>query len=179
MIYNGVNRSCTKTVYRLLLDWTTDTFWKYSERKGCSKISKIPKKFLCHRPFFTNGTACRVQNFRLQQTHIPRKCFLWVFWKSWKFAREKSIMKSFDYLNASKNISSQFFVRILEKLLLWKYWNIIQKTSLVALLLQNSRCLIHPPITIEKTNSTAGGFFVSSENFQNCRESVCGGITFQ
>ena len=68
---------------------------------------------------------------------------------------------------------------MLEKLLLLKYWNIIKKTSLVAFLLQNSSCPIHPPTTIQKTDSTANVPFACFENFQNCWESVSGGITFQ
>ena len=39
---------------------------------------------------------------------------------------------------------------MLEKLFLRKFWKIIRKTSLVAFLLKNSNCPIHPPITTGK-----------------------------
>ena len=39
---------------------------------------------------------------------------------------------------------------MLEKLLLKKFWKFIRKMSLVALLLKNSNCPIHPPITMWK-----------------------------
>ena len=49
---------------------------------------------------------------------------------------------------------------------------------LVIFLLKSSNCSIHPPITIQKTESTTNISFVYSENFQNCWESASGGITF-
>ena len=45
---------------------------------------------------------------------------------------------------------------MLEKLLLRKFWKIIKKASLVAFLLKNLSCPIHAPVTIPKTDSTAG-----------------------
>ena len=47
--------SCTDRVYSLLLDWITDTFWKCSEIKVCSKITKIQKNLNCLS--FSNPTA--------------------------------------------------------------------------------------------------------------------------
>ena len=70
--------SCTNTVYSLLLDCTTDTFWKCSERKGCSKILKIPKNLNCLS--FSNAAALqpRISDFskhRLQEIfrNLPEK----------------------------------------------------------------------------------------------------------
>ena len=88
-------------------------------------------------------------------------------------------MTSLGQLNASKKISTYTFGKMLEKLLLRKFWRIIRKTSLVAFLLKNSICPVHPPLTIQKTGSTASVSFVCSESFQNYWESVCGGIKKQ
>ena len=41
-----------------MLDCTTDTFWKCSERKECPKILKIPKNSLRNCSFFSNATPC-------------------------------------------------------------------------------------------------------------------------
>ena len=49
---------------------------------------------------------------------------------------------------------------MLEKLVLWKFWKITKKTSLVAFLLKNSSCQIHPPITTPKTDFDASVSFV-------------------
>ena len=87
-------------------------------------------------------------------------------------------MKSFDKLYASKN-SAHTFLRGCWENCCMKVLKDHQKTSLVALRLQNSSCPIHSPITIPETDSTASVSFVCSENFQNCWESICGGITFQ
>ena len=157
----------------------TDTFWKCSERKGCSKISKIQKKSLRNCPFFSNATAPQSRISDFSKYKLQEKCFLWVFWNSWNFAKERPIMTSLGQLNASKKISSYTFGKMLEKLLLRKFWRIIRKTSLVAFLLKNSICPVHPPLTIQKTGSTASVSFVCSESFQNYWESVCGGIKKQ
>ena len=71
-------------------------FEKCSERKRCSKSSKIQKKYLQFCTFFSNliglqSTISDISKYRLQE-----KCFLWVFWNSWKFTRKRSTMKSFD-----------------------------------------------------------------------------------
>ena len=51
-------------------------------------------------------------------------------------------------------ITTYIFQEMLEKLLSWKFWKIIRKTSLVAFLLKNSSYPIYPPITIAKTDPT-------------------------
>ena len=55
-------------------------------------------------------------------------------------------------------ITLYIFQGMLEKLLLWKFWKIIRKTSLVAFLLKNLSCPIYPPI-VTKTDPTASGSF--------------------
>ena len=62
---------------------------------------------------------------------------------------------------ASIKVFSYIFQGMSEKLQVWKFWKIIRKTSLVAFLLRNLSCLIYPPITISKTDSTANASFVS------------------
>ena len=126
-------------------------------------------------PFFSNATALESRICDFIKYRLQGKCFLWVFWNSCKFAREGSIMKSFDY--ASKKISLYIFGRMLGKLLFMKVLENYQK-NLVAFLLKNSSCPIHPPITIPKTDFTSSVSFVCSGNFQNCWESVSVGITF-
>ena len=86
---------CTNIVYSLP-DCTTDALWECLEYKGCSKISKFPKKSLRKSAFFSNATALQSRIFDISQCRLQEKCFLLVFWNSWKFARERSILKSFD-----------------------------------------------------------------------------------
>ena len=68
--------------------------------------------------FFSNATALESRICDFIKYRLQGKCFLWVFWNSWKFDRERSIMKSFDY--ASKKISLYIFGRMLGKLLFIK-----------------------------------------------------------
>ena len=141
-IYSGVPFywSRTNIVYSLFLDCTTDRLCEYSARKGFSKISKIPKKPLRKGVFFSKATDLQSRISDISKYRLQEKCFLWIFWSNWKFVRERTIIKSFDYLNASKKISSRIFERTLEILLLWKTWKIIKQTSLIALtgFLQNN-----------------------------------------
>ena len=86
-----------------------------------------------------------------------------------------------NMLNTINKVSTELFIIIIHwedvgKLLLWKYWKIIKKTSLVMFLLNNLSCPIHLPITIPKTSSTASVSFACPESFQNFRENVRGGI---
>ena len=114
-----------------------------SAQKG-NNVLKFCKfqKSLRNCPFFSNTTA----NTDFSKYRLQEKCFLWMFWNSYEFARKRSIMKSFDQLNSSKNL----FQGMLEKLLLRKFWKIIRKMSLVESLLKNLSCPIHPPITKRK-----------------------------
>ena len=70
-----------------------------SERKGCSKISKTQKKkkktSQRNCPLFSNATALQSTIPVFSKCGLQQKYFLWVLWYSWKFARKRSIMKSF------------------------------------------------------------------------------------
>ena len=52
-------------------------FWKCSEKKGYSEVSKIPKGLCKYVPFAK-------QNSILQQKQTPTKCFLRIAWKQFK-----------------------------------------------------------------------------------------------
>ena len=71
MVYNLL----PDMIYNLLPDWTTDTFWECLESKGCSKISKIPKKIFAKVCLFLERYSSAVQNFWHQQMQTPRKLF--------------------------------------------------------------------------------------------------------
>ena len=106
-------------------------------------ITKIPKKSLRNCPFFSDSTALQLRISGFSKCKLQEKYFLWLFWNSWKFARERYIMKSFDQLNASKKNFSYIFERMLGKLLLWTFRKNIKKTSLVAFFKKNSSSPIY------------------------------------
>ena len=157
-----------------------------SERKGCSKISKTQKKKKkkkkghlsetapfsltqqpCNPEFLSSANADCKKKISFECSDIvgslPEKGLWW---------------SHFINYTLLKKITSYIFQGMLEKLLLWKFWKIIKKTSVGAFLLKNSSCPIHSHITTPKTDFTASVSFVCLENFQNCWESACGGITF-
>ena len=111
-------------------------------------------------PFSLMLQPCNPDFLTSANTEFKKNASFWVFCNTWKFARKRSIIKSFDYLNTSMKITLYIFQGMLEKLLLWKFWKIIRKTSLVAFLLKNLSCPIYPPITITKTDSIASVSFV-------------------
>ena len=51
-------------------------------------------------------------------------------------------------------ITSYIFQEMSEKLLLWKFWKKIRKTSLVAFRLKNLSCPLYPAIAIARTDCT-------------------------
>ena len=76
-------------------------------------------------------------------------------------------------------MSSYIFERMLEKLLLRKYWKVIEKNVFSIISFAKFE-LSNPPTYGYTDNWLYSKFsFVCSENFQNCWESVRGGITFQ
>ena len=46
--------------------------------------------------FFSNATTLQSRLSESSKHGLPEKCFIWVFCNSWKFARKRSIIKSFD-----------------------------------------------------------------------------------
>ena len=59
-------------------------------------------------------------------------------------------------------ITSYIFQVMLEKLLLWKFWKIIKKTSLVAFFLKKFELSNLPTLTIAKTDSAVSVSFLCS-----------------
>ena len=115
---------------RTLLNSITDVFIRVFWNRSAKKFGKLLEKRGV--PFYYNCTNIVYSLLPDFSKHrLQEKYFLWLFWNSWKFARERSIMKSFNQLNASKKLSSYIFERMLEKPLLWKLSKIIRKTSLV------------------------------------------------
>ena len=156
-------------VYSLLPDCNTDTFLKFSEMKRCSKISKTVSFSLTLQPwspeFVTLSTTDSRENVSFEYSEIAGSLAKKGLWWSHLI----TLLKKYLYT---------FLGGCWENCCLWKFRKIIKKTSLVALLLKNSSCPIHPPITIPKTDFTSSVSFVCSGNFQNCWESVCVRITF-
>ena len=74
-------------------------FWKCSESKRCSKISKIPKSLSRTASSSQTLQACSLEYFRLQQNRLQEKCSPLVFRDSWKYAKKRSIMESFYQRN--------------------------------------------------------------------------------
>ena len=147
-----------------------------SERKGCSKFSKISKKCLRNGPFCFNVTALQSKISDLSKYRLQEKCFLWVFWHSWKFARE--------FYNEVIWLTERFW-----KNLFIHFWEDVGKTAVMKVVenylknvfssvpFKKLNCPIHPNITVKKTDSTKSVSFVCSENFQICWESFCDSIT--
>ena len=69
---------------------TTDTFWNCLERKGCSKILKIPKKYLQKYLFFPNATTLQFRIFDSKK-NVSFTCFEIVT----SLQEKRSMMKSF------------------------------------------------------------------------------------
>ena len=104
--FNAIHGYSLKPTIRLKTSLETlfwECFWEIeiefrrclSERKGCSKFSKLPKKWQsCLCCYETTDLQSRISGF--SKNNLREKCFLWVFWKGWKFARKRSVIKSFD-----------------------------------------------------------------------------------
>ena len=86
-------------------------------------------------------------------------------------------MKSFNSLNASEKTSS-YTEGMLKSCCYQSIRKLPRKTSLVAFLLQNSSCLIYPPISIQKTDSPQLFPLFVPRIFKINRRASCGGITF-
>ena len=67
-------------------------FWKCSEGKRCSKISKTPKN-LCKTVI--SSLTLQTCSLELQQNRLQERRFLLMFWNSWKYFKKKFIMESF------------------------------------------------------------------------------------
>ena len=125
-------------------------------------LPQAPVMFCEPDPFSLMLQPCNPDFLTPANTDFKKNVSFWVFCNSWKFARKRSITKSFDWLKTSMKITSYIFQRMLEKLLLWKFWKIIRNTFLVAFLLKKLSCPIYPLITIAKTDSTVSVSFVCS-----------------
>ena len=80
---------------------STNTVYQYfsesaQKEKDALKVRKFQKNICKAVPFSPNVTGLQSTIFDINKNRLQEKCFLWVFWNSWKFTRKRSIMKSFD-----------------------------------------------------------------------------------
>ena len=126
-------------------------------------LPQAPLMFCKTEPFSLTLQPCNPDFLTPAKTDFKKKVSFWLFSSRWKFARKRSLIKSFDELNTSMKITSYIFHGMLKKLLLlWKFWKIIRKTILVAFLLKLWAVQFTPPITTAETDSTAFVSFVCS-----------------
>ena len=93
---NG-NAQIQSAAYYRTKNSTTDTFVKSAQKeKDVLKVQKFQKKSLWNCPFSLKVTGLQFTISDVSKSRLQEKCFLCVFWNGWKFARERSIMKSFD-----------------------------------------------------------------------------------
>ena len=157
--------------YVVELHFITDTFWECSERKGHSKISKIPKKSLRKCAFFSNATALQSRISDISKCRLQEKCFFWVFWNSWKFPRERTYTEVIWLTKCFwKNLFTHFWENV-GKIAVMKVLENYQKNVFHSVAFKKFE-LSDPP------NYNYAENYVCSEKLQNCWGSVCGGITF-
>ena len=74
----------------------------YYRTENVLKVLK-PQQIFENCPFSPNVTGLQPTISDVSKNRLQEKCFLWVFWNSWKFTRKMYIMKSFDQTNSTTN----------------------------------------------------------------------------
>ena len=77
--------------------------------KDVLKLRKFQKNDFCKTFPFISTLQTYSSEFDFNKSRLQEKCFLWVFWDSWKFDREMSIMKSFYKVTG---ILSRFYMSL-------------------------------------------------------------------
>ena len=118
--------------------------------------------------FFSNATALQSRISDISKCRLQEKCFLWVFWNSWKFARGRSITEVIWWTKRFLNNLLTHFWDNVGKIDVMKVLENYQKDVFISVPLKNWSCPIQPPITMPKADSTVSISFLCSEKHQNC-----------